>query len=87
MHQRTTTAHDLKAVALMLILDIMLSFRLCLRLTILADSLGPDLAPTKCLMFLLIRLCGAQVDLRLRWSHTTKSGYIHLQTCGKESKF
>ena len=78
----TTTARDLKAVALMLILDIMLSLRLCLRLTILADS-----GPTKCLKFLFIRLCGAQVDLRLRWSHTTKSGYIHLQTCGKESKF
>ena len=32
---------------------------------------------------LFIRLCGAQADLRLRWSHTTKlSGYIHLQTCG-----
>ena len=46
---------------------------------------GLDL--TKCIMFLLIRLCGAQADLRLRWSHTTKSGYIHLQTCGKESKF
>ena len=34
----TTTARDLKAVALMVILDIMLSLRLCLRLTILADS-------------------------------------------------
>ena len=43
-HVLTTTARDLKAVALMLILDIMLSMRLCLRLTILADSLGPDLA-------------------------------------------
>ena len=31
---------------------------------------------------LLIRLCGAQADLRLRSSHTTESGYIHLQTCG-----
>ena len=39
-----TTARDLKAVALKLILDIMVSLRLCLRLTILADSLGPDLA-------------------------------------------
>ena len=42
-HLLTTTARDLKAVALMLILDIMLSLRLYLRLTILADSLGPDL--------------------------------------------
>ena len=48
---------------------------------------GPRSGPTKCLMFLLIRLCGAQADLRLRCSHTTKSGCIHLQTCGKETKF
>ena len=27
---------------------------------------------------MLIRLCGAQADLRI----VTKSGYIHLQTCG-----
>ena len=39
---RSTTARGLKAVAL--ILDSMLSLRLCLRLTILADSLGTDLA-------------------------------------------
>ena len=29
-----------------------------------------------------MRLCGAQTD-----SHVTKSGYIHLQTCGKQSEF
>ena len=34
----------LTTTAVALILDIMLSLRLCLRLTILADSLGPDLA-------------------------------------------
>ena len=32
----------------------------------------------------LITMCGTQADLRLCWSHTTKSGYIHLQTCGKD---
>ena len=53
----------------------------------ISGQFGPRSGPTKYLKFLLIRLCGAQVDLRLRWSHTTKSGYIHLQTCGKESKF
>ena len=67
----------LTTTAVALILDIMLSLRLCLRPTIIADSLGPDQAHIKCLMFLLIRLA-VRRPMRLRWSHTTKSGYIHL---------
>ena len=39
---------------------------------------------TKCVMFLfmtkgLTSLCSAQADLRLCWSHATKSGCIHIQ--------
>ena len=35
----------------------------------------------------MLRLCSAQANLRLCRSHATKSGYIHLQMCGKESTF
>ena len=47
----------LTTTAVALILDIMLSLRLCLRPTMIADSLGPDLAQQ-----ILIRLCGALAD-------------------------
>ena len=61
----------------------MLSLRLCLRLTILADSLGPDLAD-KMFNVLMIRLRGAQADLRLRWSHKQSRGtYIYIRVVRK----
>ena len=41
---RSQGHHVLTTTAVALILDIMLSLRLCLRPTIIADSLGPDLA-------------------------------------------
>ena len=58
---RSQGDHVLTTTAVALILDIMLSLRLCLRPTIIADSLGPDQAQQN-VMFLLIRLCGAQAD-------------------------
>ena len=46
---------------------------------IISRQVWPRPGPTKCLMFVfitkaLIRMCGTQADLRLCWSHTTKSG-------------
>ena len=46
---------------------------------IISRQVCPRPGPTKCLMFVfitkaLIRMCGTQADLRLCWSHTTKSG-------------
>ena len=50
---------------------------LCLRLIILADRLGPG-----CLNVFLF-ITKALIRMIAGWSaHTTKSGYIHLQTCG-----
>ena len=44
LYVRSQGHHVLTTTAVALILDIMLSLRLCLRPTIIADSLGPDLA-------------------------------------------
>ena len=43
-YERSQGHHVLTTTAVALILDIMLSLRLCLRPTIIADSLGPDQA-------------------------------------------
>ena len=47
---------------------------------IISRQVWPRPGPTKCLKFVfitkaLIRICGTPADLRLCWSHTTKSGY------------
>ena len=68
-HVLTTTARVLKAVAL--ILDIMLSLRLCLRLTILADSLDPDLTRQNVYVFIdkTVRCAGRSANSLVSYSN------------------
>ena len=55
----------------------------CLRMTILADSFGPQIWPDK--MFnVFIHNKGADKTVHCDFVVSCKSGYIHLQTCGKD---
>ena len=63
------TARVMKAAAL-----IFMTMYLCLRLILLADRFDPDQARQIFITKALIRMCGTQAELRLCWSHTTKSG-------------
>ena len=54
---------------------------------LIKQTVGPRSGPTKCLMF-RSRNKGADKAVRCAdlSSHVTKPGYIHLQTCGKQSE-